>query len=72
MTDLLSIKIELRKIKEILKRGDQRKLALRMGVHPNKVSDGFDGFSSDIKFLGGLQAKAQELIRENEHQSALT
>lgn len=72
MTDLLKIKIELRKLKKILRRGDQRKLATRMGVHYNKISDGFDGFNNDEKFLGSLQANAQELIRENELQPIVT
>lgn len=66
MTDLLSTKIELRKVKKILKRGDQRTLAIRMGVHPNKVSDGFDGFVNDAEFLASLQASAQKLIGERE------
>ncbi len=66
MTDLQLIKIELRKVKKILLRGDQRQLAIRMGIHPNKVSDGFDGFSSDIQFLRSLQAEAQKLVNEHE------
>jgi hypothetical protein len=64
MTDLQLIKIELRKIKQNLKRGDQRALATRLGVIPNRISDGFDGFSSDLKFLSRLQAEAQKLIGE--------
>lgn len=66
MTDLQKTKIELRKVKKILIRGDQRELASILGVHPNKVSDGFDGFSSDIQFLRRLQAEAQKLVDERQ------
>lgn len=66
MTDLQKIKIELRKIKKRLIRGEQREIAIRMDVHPNKISDGFDGFSSDIQFLNRLQAEAQKLVNERE------
>lgn len=69
MTDLQKIKIELRKVKKKLIRGDQRELASRLGVHPNKVSDGFDGFSSDLEFLGSLQAEAQKLTMERESEA---
>lgn len=66
MTDLQKTKIELRKVKKILIRGDQRELASILGVHPNKVSDGFDGFSNDIQFLRRLQAEAQKLVKERQ------
>lgn len=63
MNDLDKIKTDLAKSKKKLIRGDQRELARQMGVHPNKVSDAFDGFLTDVEFLGSLQAVAQKLIR---------
>jgi len=66
VTDLQKTKIELRKVKKILIRGDQRELASLLGVHPNKVSDGFDGFVNDIQFLRRLQAEAQKLVDDRQ------
>ena len=63
MNDLDKIKADLAKSKKKLIRGDQRELARRMGFHPNKIADGFDGFSCDVEFLSGLQAEALKLIR---------
>lgn len=71
MTELQNIKIELRKVKKKLIRGDQRELARRLGEHPNKISDGFDGFLSDTEFLKSLAAESQKLIAEHNEAQVL-
>ena len=55
---------ELKEIKESLKHGDQRKIAIRMGEHPARVSDAFSGLVKSKGFLVRLQAEAKALIAE--------
>jgi hypothetical protein len=65
MTDTqITSLVELRKLKELLARGDQRELAKRLEVYPAKIADAFDGFVLNEEFLSRLQAETQKLLTE--------
>lgn len=63
--------IDLRKLKKLLGRGDQRELARRLSaiygkkIYPTRVSDAFYGLVPDDQFLDCLQAECEKLIAEN-------
>lgn len=61
--ELRDLKTDLSKLKAKLHRGDQRTLAGTLKSHPNRVSNAFDGFVSDVEFLVRLRTETQELIR---------
>lgn len=66
MADYIAIMSELRKIKRLLQRGDQRELARRLVVRPNDVADAFDGFKRNVDFLTRLRNECQKLLAERE------
>lgn len=45
----MTMQEQLIKLKPKLKRGDQREIARRTGIHPNTVSLAFQGFVKDEK-----------------------
>jgi hypothetical protein len=58
------LKRELAILKKKLGRGDQRKLAITLQSHPNRVSYAFDGFVSEPEFLLRLRNETQKLLKE--------
>lgn len=64
------LKRELAKLKSSLSRGDQRKLAITLNSHPNRVSYAFDGFVSDPEFLQRLRNETQKLIASKSVKSS--
>lgn len=60
--EVRDLKSDLAKLKKKLDRGDQRKLAITLKAHPNRVSYAFDGFVSDEEFLARLRNETQKLI----------
>ena len=64
MTDYVENMIELKRLKKLLKHGDKRELARRMGVTPVKIANAYDGFTKDSNFLKSLAAETRKLIAE--------
>lgn len=61
MTDAES---RLKQMRESLHRGDQRKLAARMGVHYARISDALNGFVKNADFLDKLESEIRMMHGE--------
>jgi len=68
MTDA---ELRLKQMRDTLERGDQRKLAVRMGVHYARISDALNGFVKNADFLDRLESEIRMLHGERTQAKAV-
>jgi hypothetical protein len=69
MADFKRIMSCLRRLKFALDRGDQKQIAARLGVRPEKVSLAMNGGVKDVRFLNKLVAACREVLSETAEAS---
>lgn len=62
MTDTIQKNIDLADLLNRLPRGSKRKLAVKMGCNPGRITDAIDGFVKDQEFLSRLAKEASKFL----------